>query len=101
MPPEVWIPLLLTILSALVYTFRSIAIQGARAVELLTQLKEKVSIVQVGIEALRLVDTDTGNRIGGLEQTVSDLERYLELASDGKYPHPYKPRGKGRRDSVK
>ncbi|MFQ4139628.1 hypothetical protein PGN35_025290 [Nodosilinea sp. PGN35] len=97
MPIEVWLPLFLTVVSAAVYSARSVATQGARAVELLTQLKEKVSICQVGIEALRMVDTDTSNRMGDLEQKVEDLERYLELASAGQYPHPYTPRGKGKR----
>lgn len=93
----VWIPLFLTVASAVVLSARSVAIQGARVVELLTQLKEKVSICQVGIEALRMVDTDQLNRMNDLEQKVEDLERYLELASAGQYPHPYTPRGQGKR----
>ncbi|MBD1876245.1 hypothetical protein H6F75_22420 [Nodosilinea sp. FACHB-131] len=97
MPIEVWLPLFLTVLSAVVYSARSLAIQGARAVELLTQLKEKVSICQVGIEALRMVDTDVDRRLAEMEQKVEDLEHYLELASAGKYPHPYTPRGHGKR----
>lgn len=92
-----WVTLFLTVATAVVVSVRSLATQGARAVELLTQLKEKVSICQVGIEALRMVDTDANNRMGDLEQKVEDLERYLELASAGEYPHPYTPRGQGKR----
>lgn len=97
MPIEVWLPLLLTVLTAAVVSARWVATQGAVAVALLTQLKEKVSICQVGIEALRMVDTDANSRMGDLEQKMADIERYLELVSAGNYPHPYTPRGKGRR----
>ncbi len=100
MPIGAWVTLFLTVATAVVVSVRSVATQGARAVELLTQLKEKVSICQVGIEALRMVDTDANNRMGELEQKVGDLERYLELASAGQYPHPYTPRGKGKRGKL-
>lgn len=91
-----WITLILSVTSAIVLALRSVAVQGARAVELLTVLKEKISICNVGIEALRMVDTDTFNKLEELELTIKDVERYLELASAGQYPHPYTPRGQGR-----
>jgi hypothetical protein len=92
-----WVTLIISIATTIVIAMRSVAVQGAKAVELLTIVKEKVSICQVGIEALRMVDTDTINKIEELELKVLDLERYLELASAGQYPHAYTPRGKGRK----
>jgi hypothetical protein len=95
-----WITLILSVTTTLVVALRSVAIQGAKTVELLTVIKEKTSICQVGIEALRIVDTDTSNRIEALELKVLDLERYLELASAGQYPHAFIPRGSVRKARV-
>lgn len=92
-----WITLILSISTTIVIALRSVALQGAKVVELLTIVKEKVSICLVGIEALRIVDTDTANKLEELEFKVLDLERYLELASAGQYPHAFTPRGKPRK----
>lgn len=92
MPIEVAIPLVLSLVTAIVVATRNTLTTGTKAVVLLTQLKEKVEICLVGIEALRMVDTEQINRERLMEQRIDDIERYLQLASLGKWPHPFQTR---------
>lgn len=92
MPLEVAIPLALSLVTAAVIATRNTVTTGTRAVVLLTQLKEKVEVCLVGIEALRMVDTEQINRDRLLEQRIEDMERYLQLASEGGWPHPFQLR---------
>lgn len=82
-----WLPFTLATLGAFgAFLWRS-ATYGAKIVELLTVLKEKISICQVGIEALRIVDTDSDNRTDSLEQRLDDVERWLQLTTrDSAHP---------------
>lgn len=96
MPLEVAIPLALSLVTALVIAVRSTLSNGAKVVVLLTQLKEQVSLSLVGIEALRMVDTATDTRTRQNEQRIEDIERYLQLASAGQYPHPFQVRNGAR-----
>lgn len=98
MPPEVAIPLVLSLITAIAIATRNTVTTGAKAVIILAQLKEKVEICLVGIEALRMVDTEQINRDRQLEQRIEDIERYLQLASAGQYPHPFKVRNSARDD---
>ncbi|MEP0928701.1 MULTISPECIES: hypothetical protein [Cyanophyceae] len=63
---------------------------------MLTQLKEQVNLSLVGIQALRMVDTETESRTRQNEQRIEDIERYLQLASSGQYPHPFQVRNGAR-----
>ncbi|MBE9157688.1 hypothetical protein IQ265_12750 [Nodosilinea sp. LEGE 06152] len=92
MPLEVAIPLFLSLLTAAIVAVRAVVTNGAKAVVLLAQLKEKVEICLVGIEALRMVDTEQISRDRQLEQRLDDIERYLQLASCGDWPHPFQMR---------
>jgi hypothetical protein len=92
MPIQVAIPLALSVLTAVVVAARSLILNGAKGVVLLAQLKEQVAICLVGIEALRMVDTATDTRARLNEQRLDDIERYLQLASEGNWPHPFQLR---------
>ena len=92
MPLEVAIPLALSLITAAVIATRNTLVNGAKAVVLLAQLKEKVEICLVGIEALRMVDTATDTRARLNEQRLDDIERYLQLVSSGNWPHPFQLR---------
>ncbi|PZV07831.1 MAG: hypothetical protein DCF32_06265 [Leptolyngbya sp.] len=96
MPLEVAIPLALSLITAAIIATRTVAVNGAKAVVLLAQLKEQVNICLVGIEALRMVDTATDTRARANEQRLDDIERYLQLASAGQYPHPFQVRNGAR-----
>ncbi|MBE9137670.1 hypothetical protein IQ254_10660 [Nodosilinea sp. LEGE 07088] len=92
MPIEVAIPLILSVATAVVVALRKAFADVTKAISLLTLLREDVKIALVGIEALRIVDTDYDTRARLMEQRLEDLERYLQLASGGQYPHPFQPR---------
>jgi hypothetical protein len=92
MPIEVAIPLIISVATALVVGGRRASTDVAKAISLLTLLREDFKTALVGIEALRIIDTDTDARIRNLEQRTEDLERYLQLVSKGEYPHPFSPR---------
>jgi len=95
-----WLPLSIGMLGAFgAFLWRS-ALYGAKIVELLTVLKEKISLCQVGIEALRLVDTDTVNKSDILEQRIDDLERWLQLTTQGQ-DHPFVIRDRSSRKTYK
>lgn len=74
-----WISLVVSVTTAIIVGGRNLSVQLAKGIVLLTQLRESVEIVKVGIEALRMVDTDTANNLHTLEQRVEDLERYLQV----------------------
>lgn len=93
---EVAIPLALSLITAAIIATRNVVVNGAKAVVLLAQLKEQVNVCLVGIEALRMVDTATDTRARLNEQRLEDIERYLQLASAGEYPHPFKIRSAAR-----
>ena len=73
-----WLTLVVSVSTAIIVGGRSLSVQLARGIILLTQLRESVELVKVGIQALQLVDTDTANDLKLLEQRVDDLERYLQ-----------------------
>lgn len=73
------IPIILSVATAVVVAFRRILTDFATIIRLQTEMKEKISLAQVGIECLGIVDQDTKNRLQLLEQRAADIERYLQL----------------------
>lgn len=89
---EIYIPLALSIISAVVISSRSLLASYSKQVVLLTRLDENVKIALVGLESLRIIDGETNSRLDSHARRLDDLERYLQLASNGEYPHPFTPR---------
>lgn len=74
-----WISLVVSVTTALIVGLRTLSVQLARGIVLLTQLRETVELVKVGIQALQMVDDDTVKNLHLLAQRVEDLERYLQV----------------------
>lgn len=92
---ELWIPLALSVATATVVALRRVFADFATVIRLLTQLREDTKICQVGIEALRLVDTDTSTKLHQIEERLEDLERFLQLYTQGQ-ERPYVIRRSGK-----
>ncbi|MBD2425256.1 hypothetical protein [Phormidium sp. FACHB-1136] len=89
---EIYIPLTLSVITALAVATRNLLGSYSKQIALLTRLDENVKVALVGLESLRIIDTDTNSRLDALARRLDDLERYLQLASAGQYPHPFTPR---------
>lgn len=89
---EIAIPLVISAITTMAVSARSLLRLYSQQIVMLTRLDENVKIALVGLEALRIIDTDTNARLEGLTQRIEDVERYLQLVSKGEYPHPFTPR---------
>ena len=92
MGPEVAIPLTLSVVTAIAVATRNLLGNYSKQIVLLTRMDENVKICLVGLESLRLIDTDTDTRVRLIESRLDDIERYLHLASSCELPHPFVPR---------
>lgn len=95
MSPEAWIPLSLSLVTAAIVAGRRVFSDFAQVIRLLTQLREDTKICLVGIEALRMIDTDTDARLRLLSTRLDDLERYMQLATQAS-KRPYVIRSRDR-----
>jgi hypothetical protein len=101
---EVIVTLTLSVATALAAAIYKLLQGYATEIRLLTKLSEDVRICLVGIEALRMIDTEANRRMDDAERRLDDVERYLEtssaaLANEGTYKHPFRLRGKGTGES--
>lgn len=92
MGPEVAIPLTLSVITALAVATRNLLDNYSKQIVLLTRMDENVKVCLVGLESLRLIDTDTDTRLRLMESRLDDMEQYLHLATNCEFPHPFSPR---------
>lgn len=92
MGPEVAIPLVLSVITAIAVGSRNLLGSYSKQIVLLTRLDENVKLCQVGIESLKIIDVDTSTKLRHIEKRLDDMERYLQLASSCDFPHPFTPR---------
>lgn len=92
MEPAVAIPLALSLITAIAVGTRNLLGSYSKQIVLLTRLDENVKICLVGLESLRIIDTDTDTRVRKIEIRLDDMERYLQLANKCDLPHPFIPR---------
>jgi hypothetical protein len=90
------IPVVLSVATALAVASRRTFRDVAHIIELLTELRERIGLAQVGIETLGIVDSDIKTHLAEIDRRLSDLERYLQLRTQGE-DHPFIIRAGGRR----
>lgn len=73
------IPIILSVVTAVVVAFRRVLTDFATVIRLQTEMKEKINLAQVGIECLGIVDLDVKAKMQQLEQRQADVERYLQV----------------------
>lgn len=90
------VPIILSIITALVIGGRRIFSDFAHVIQLLTELREKISLAQVGVDTLGIVDLDIKTHLLETDRRISDIERYLQLYSQ-ENDHPFIIRAGGRK----
>lgn len=90
-----WVTLALTIIGSFFAAAKLLSGQVAQLLVQATIIKEKVSLSQVGIDALKMRDDDIVARIEHLERRCDDAERYLQVYTQ-KAEHPFVMRNRDR-----